>query len=518
VGPNARIPANELWDGVPAMRAGVAPGKAALADGSDEITPASYAVRLVVARIALALLLAAPFELGAIAAVQIGGVSSVDVVAWMTTPIWNLEIWLAIVGLTMVPLPAALVLQAVAARWLSRRLEPGTISRWSTPYLRVWLVTDLVRSSGDWLSGTLMWPRWLRLAGMTIGSDGEISTIIDVVPALVRIDQGCFLADGIYLAGPNVHRGVVTLARTAIGANTFIGNHAVIGNGQQLPPDLLIGVCTVADDRRMHRASSWFGHPPFPLARRPMTSADRRLTHDPSWIRRANRWCWELLRLALPIVPVAAALLWTSSMLAALELVSLPVFVFLLAPLISAATAAGFCLLVLALKWLLLGRVAPGQHALWSCWCSRWDFLYVAWARLAQPVLAGFEGTLWLPWYLRLMGMRIGRRVVLGSGFAQVVDPDMIQIDDEATVHALFQAHTFEDRVLKIDVVRIGRRANVANGVVLFYGANIGEDASVAPGSVVMKHEQLPAGRAYEGCPVRPVGSAERRADLQVCR
>jgi non-ribosomal peptide synthetase-like protein len=163
------------------------------------------------------------------------------------------------------------------------------------------------------------------------------------------------------------------------------------------------------------------------------------------------------------------------------------------------------CLLVLALKWGLLGRVRPGEHALWSCWCSRWDFLYMAWGRLARPFLARFEGTLLLAWYLRAMGMRIGRRVVLGGGFAQVVDPDMIQIDDDATVHALFQAHTFEDRMLKIDRVRIRARSNVGCGAVLFYGVDVGEDACVAPQSVIMKRERLRRGGYYEGCPSQPV-------------
>lgn len=38
--------------------------------------------------------------------------------------------------------------------------------------------------------------------------------------------------------------------------------------------------------------------------------------------------------------------------------------------------AVGFlCLLVLTLKRALLGRVRPGQHALWSCWSSRWATL-----------------------------------------------------------------------------------------------------------------------------------------------
>ena len=65
---------------------------------------------------------------------------------------------------------------------------------------------------------------------------------------------------------------------------------------------------------------------------------------------------------------------------------------------------------MLAMKWGLLGRVKPGQHALWSCWCSRWDFLYVA-VGYARTILESFEGTLLLLVYLRAMGMKLGKRL-----------------------------------------------------------------------------------------------------------
>ncbi|NJN14676.1 MAG: hypothetical protein HC813_03435 [Planctomycetes bacterium] len=160
-------------------------------------------------------------------------------------------------------------------------------------------------------------------------------------------------------------------------------------------------------------------------------------------------------------------------------------------------------LLVIALKWVLLGRAKPGQHPLWSCWCSRWDLLYVAWGYLARGILAPLGGTLLLAWFLRAMGTRVGRRVVLGGAFAQVVDPDMLRFDDDATVDGIFQAHSFEDRLLKLDHVRIRERATLGAGALLFYGADIGAGAHVSPQSVVMKNERLPAGRAVEGAPTR---------------
>ena len=104
------------------------------------------------------------------------------------------------------------------------------------------------------------------------------------------------------------------------------------------------------------------------------------------------------------------------------------------------------------------------------------------------------------------MGLKIGRRAVLGPMFAQVVDPDMIEIGDGATVSAMFQAHTFEDRVLKVDKVRIGAGATIARGTVPLYGAHVSEGAHVGANSVIMKHEHLLAGLRYQGVPSRVLG------------
>jgi non-ribosomal peptide synthetase-like protein len=367
----------------------------------------------------------------------------------------------------------------------------------------VWLKSGLVTSAGTWLSGGLFWPGWLRAAGMRVGRDCEISTIIDVVPELVRINPGTFFADGIYLGGPRIQRGTVILEHVLLDENTFLGNHVVVAAGQRLPRDILIGISTVADDRVVRPGSSWFGQPPFELPRREIVTADRALTHDPSFVRVATRVFWEWLRFALPVVPMLSVLLWTSGVSHAAAAMPLGALLVFGAPAVSLATVLSLFLFVLGLKWALLGRVRDGTHPLWSCWCSRWDFLYVAWGVIASGPLSWLEGTLLLPVYLRRMGMKIGRRVVLGDGFAQVVDPDMLDIGDGATVSAMFQAHTFEDRVLKIGHIRVGAQCTLGVATVPLYGADIGAHAVVAPHSVIMKHEHLQPGLRYEGAPTR---------------
>jgi len=501
--PGSTIPAGECWDGVPATHAGRAPEPPPLPRGERTLTPLQHGVLMVLARYGLAALPLLVPALFAVSAVIVFGVRASTVMDWLTEPTIATTPLLAAILLASLSIPASLALEAGVMRALGSVPE-GVISRWSFAYVRVWLKTGILQASCDWLSGTLFWPVWLRWAGMKIGRGCEISTITDVVPELVEIGEESFFADGIYLGGPRVHRGTVTLAATRLSRHTFLGNHAVVPAGQQLPEGVLLGVCTAADDAVVRPGTSWFGHPPFELPNREVVACDRSLTYEPSAIRYWNRVFWELLRFTLPTAPMLVAFRWFQVVATASGVSSGPALVFGMVPLITFGSASALCLLVLALKWVLLGRVRPGQHPLWSCWCSRWDFLYVAWALYTRRSLSTLEGTLALSWYLRAMGARLGKRVVLGSGFAQVVDPDMLTIEDGATVHCVLQAHTFEDRVLKIGRIRIGRDATLGSESVPLYGADIGAGTHVAPHSVIMKHEHLLPGLRYEGAPTHP--------------
>jgi non-ribosomal peptide synthetase-like protein len=505
------IPAGERWDGVPAAPAGTAfpPPPTTLA--SREFAPWLHALLTMLARGVAASLALLPAELATLAVCAVSGVGADDVWRWLYHPVLQTKLVAIVLGLAVAGIPMTLVANALLLRALGR-VRTGTMSLWSAAYLRVWLKTGILFASGEWLSGTLFWPQWLRLAGMRIGPGCEISTIVDVVPELVDIGGETFFADGIYLGGGEVTAGRATLAPVRLGRNTFLGNHAVIPGGETLPDDILIGIATVAHGGEIAAGHSRFGHPSFDLPRREVVELDRSLTHEPPPVRYWNRVFWELLRFVLPVTPLLLTGAWYAAVAAGQRTASPLAFALLVLPAATLLVLAGLCAAVLALKWLLMGRVRPGQHALWSCWCSRWDFVYVAWARYAHAILRRLEGTGLLTAYLRLMGLRIGRRAVLGPEFSQVVDPDMIEIGAGATVSAMFQAHTFEDRVLKIDRVTIGAGATVSAGTVPLYGAVVGAGAHVGAHSVVMKHEHLRPGLRYQGVPTRVFGreAAER--------
>ncbi|MFO0931282.1 MAG: amino acid adenylation domain-containing protein [Planctomycetota bacterium] len=493
------VPAGERWHGVPARREG-APSAPPATTYGRALPPVLHGLLLVVARVLMRVLVPVPVVAVLATVAAAAGIGAAEVIAWMAAPAWSTGGFLAVSAVVALGVPLGLASEAAALR-LMGRVREGVVDRYSLAYLRALLKSDGVRVGGTWLAGTLFWPTWLRMAGMRIGRNAEISTIIDVIPELVSIGDDCFLADGIYLGGPLVVQGRVILAATSLGDRSFVGNHAVVPADERLPGGVLVGVCTVARGAELEESGATFGHPAFELPRRAEVVYDRRLTHDPGFLRWSSRFFFEAARFAVPVAALAAGWAWFA--LLALPGWPAPFPVGLAAA--TFAVAAAVCAGVVVAKWALIGRSRPGQRPLWSCWCSRWDFVYVLWEFLARPLLEHLEGTLLLPWYLRAMGVRVGRGVVLGAGFAQVVDPDMMVLEDGVTVEGYFQAHSFEDRVFKMDRVFVRRGATVAAGSVLFYGADVGEGARVAPHGVVMKNERLLPFGHYVGCPVVPV-------------
>ena len=502
-----RISAGERWHGIPAKPAGQAPARPALACDERELPPALHGLAMGLGRAAVTLFVNLPTILLLFAFATLTGLDVEGAMEWLFDSSVGFAGFSFAIAITLLHVPLTLVFSMIAIRLLGRVPE-GVVSRWSLAYVRVWLKTTLVESANGWLLGSLFWPVWLRGAGMKIGRGCEMSSIIDTIPELVEVGDGSFFADGIYLGGPRVHRGTVTLAMVRMGKEIFLGNNVLIAGGQTIPDGVLLGISTVADDTQLRPGTSWFGHPPFELPKREIVECDRNLTHTPMWLRFMSRLFWDCLRFALPLVPLTLVIVWFKLLVVA-ETVELPfpVLLFGVVPALDFGVVAGLCLFGLTLKWALLGRVKPGVHPLWSCWCSRWEFHYIAWDLYVNGPLSALEGTLLLNWFLRLMGMKIGRNVVLGSGFAATIDHDMLELADGATVSCMFQAHTFEDRVLKIGTVQIRKDATVGLAAVVLYGADIGERTYVAPHSVVMKHEKLLPHCNYVGAPTHAVKS-----------
>ena len=408
------------------------------------------------------------------------------------------------VGLTM--------LVTAALRWLLPRQTAGIFSVNSFEFWRKKLMTLILDCSLRVLHGlyaSLFAPMWLRFLGAKVGLHAEISTAEGMVPELLSLGDDSFIADSAMLGDEESSGGWMILKPTQIGSRSFIGNGAYIPDGAKVPDDVLIGVQTSAPkNEQLKSDQTWMGSPPMLLpAREQLKGFPESLTFRPSPLRRLGRGFFESLRIVLPlavviasgyliiitVIPLAEADGWGLEVAAALSLAGCVYGV------------AAF-LLVVALKWILIGHYRPHAAPMWTpfVWIS--EAITNLYESLAVPnFLDILRGTPMLPWALRLLGAQIGKGVYMNT--TDLTEFDCVRIGDGAELNAWCgpQTHLFEDRVMKIGLVEIGARVTVGTRSTILYDTHVGDGAVLGPLTLVAKGEHLPPATCWEGSPAAPV-------------
>lgn len=411
-----------------------------------------------------------------------------------------------------IPASALLVFLTLLVTGGLRRLLPsqaaGIFSVHSLNFCRKKLMNMIQDSSRIALHGlyaSVYAPLWYRLLGVKVGRNTELSTVEGMTPELLSLGDDSFVADSAMLGEEEQRGGWMTLRSTQIGQRSFVGNSAYVADGTVVPDDVLIGVQTCAPaDSRMKPGQTWLGSPPILLpARERLRGFSESLTFRPSRVRRWARAGVEGLRIVLPlafliasgylvivfVAPIAERHGWGARVAMTLTLAG------------GLFGLASF-LLVVALKWLLIGRYRPRAAPMWTPFVWLSEGVTSIYESLAVPnFLDALRGTPMLPWALRCLGARVGRGVYMNT--TDLTEFDCVRIGDEAELNAWCgpQTHLFEDRVMKIGRVEIGVRVSVGARSIILYDTQVGDHVHLGPLTLVAKGEYLPAGTRWEGSP-----------------
>ncbi len=427
-------------------------------------------------------------------------------------PVAQPWLYLAVAPLVGASFVLLLTLEVVLFKWLLvGRVRPGTYPVDGDFYVRNWIVDQLLTLSLDYvgqLHATLYLAPWYRALGAKLGRFVEISTASTTTPDLIEIGDGGTIADEVSLGSARIEKGWMTLAPTSLGRRAFVGNSAVIPAGTTLGENSLIGVLSISPATPAEAArsgASWLGSPPILLPRRQASkNFSEKRTFQPTRKLRLARGAFELLRVTGP--PTGFILVAVSAIRASLELYERAGFgtMLLLLPIIYAACSGLLLAVVAAIKWFVMERYRTFVRPLWSTFVWRLEFVNALFEFMAAPlVLEHLQGTPFLPWYLRLLGARIGRRTYIHTtGF---LEWDLAEVGDRAVLNedCVVQTHLFEDRVLKASRVRIGADCVVGADSVVLYDSEMEPGAQLDALSLLMKGERLPSGTAWAGLPAR---------------
>ena len=390
------------------------------------------------------------------------------------------------------------------------KMKAGSWPVHSNRYLGKWLVNQIQESSLAVLHGiyaTVYSATWYRLLGAKVGKETELSTALGVVPDMLTLGDECFIADAVMLGDEHIDGGWMTVQPTVVSRRSFVGNSAYVPDGTTIPENVLIGVMSaVPRNATMRDGDTWLGSPPMHLPAREVNSGfPEHLTFAPSPWRKLGRGLVEAFRIAAPHALVIAA--GYAIVLDAMPLAEQDRWGAVALDLAVGGVVFGFAtfLFVALFKWLLLGRYRQRAVPMWTpfVWLSEaatnmYEGIAVPW------FLRYLRGTPWLSDALNLLGAKIGRGVYLDT--TDMTEFDCVHIGDHSELNALCcpQTHLFEDRVMKVDHVRIGSRVTLGPRCTVLYGAQVGDGAHLGPLTLVMKGENIPERTRWHGLPAAP--------------
>jgi non-ribosomal peptide synthetase-like protein len=350
-------------------------------------------------------------------------------------------------------------------------------------------------------------PSFLRLLGAKIGRNVEISTITNVIPDLLEIEDGCFLADGCIIGGHRIYRGLVELRGNKIGQRTFIGNSALVPGGANIGSDSLIGVMSKPPTAYADtpNGTRWLGSPSFEVPKANDKSCFvESQTYRPKLSAKACRTVLDLIRIFLPTFFFGMEFLAFSAVVIMLDRF-LPIWcVLVAAPLLALYLSLTTVVWVARVKSLLVGRFVPTVKPLWCSFVWLNEVVNGVYETSAATALTPLMGTPYISIYLRKLGCRIGRWVFLETTLFS--EFDLVEIGDYAALNmgCTVQTHLFEDRVMKSDRLKIGTGCSIGNMAVVLYGTEMKSGSILAPLSVLMKGEVLPPKTRWRGIPSEP--------------
>ena len=400
---------------------------------------------------------------------------------------------------------------SAALRWVVlMRLKAGSWPVHSNIYCRRWLVNQIQESSLNILHGvyaTIYAPYWYRLLGAKVGRDAEISTAQGVVPDLLTLGDESFIADGVMLGDEFIEGGWMRTQATVISKRCFVGNGAYIPDGTVLPENILIGVHSRAPSNDLMRnGDTWLGSPAINLPAREETAGfPESLTFHPSYLRRIGRGLIEAYRIITPHATVIAV--GYTIVLNAMPYAEVGHWWVVALHLIIAGLlyGGGGFIFIAILKWLFIFRYDKRSQPMWTVFVWTSEGITNLYEGLVVPNFMRYlRGTPWLPVAFNLLGCHIGRGVYLDT--TDITEFDCVSIGDYSELNAMVspQTHLFEDRIMKIDYINIGKRVCIGARSTVLYSAFVADNVKLGPLTLVMKGESIPANSRWSGCPAIP--------------
>ena len=161
-------------------------------------------------------------------------------------------------------IPPLFIGLGIAIKWIViGKFKEGKYPLWGSYYFRWWFVTTFQKIvPTQFLNGTPLYPIYMRLMGVTIEDDAQLSNMTIGAEDLVTIKKDVSISSNVVLDNAIIENGYFILSKIIIGNHAYIGSSSVIeGNTTIEDWGELQDLSLLEHGNTIGRAEVWKGSP-----------------------------------------------------------------------------------------------------------------------------------------------------------------------------------------------------------------------------------------------------------------
>ena len=331
-------------------------------------------------------------------------------------------------------LPPIFTLISVATKWLIiGEMKEGDYPLWGSYYFRWWFVKTIRNLlPAQFLNGTPLYPVYLRMLGMKIAANAQISDFNFGAEDLITIGNDASLSSQTNLNNAVVEDGLLKLRRITLGDHAYIGSSASISGDSQVEEwGELQDLSMLPPGKTIGKGEVWRGSPAQFKEKKDIADLPQPLQVS-AFTRRKYKLIFLACMVTFPFIillPLLPTIIQINKMDNAAPdynfnyIVHVPELAIIYIVLFAAETI----LLTRLLQW----GIKPGKYSIYSMFYVRkWyaDQLM----SLSLIVLHPIYATVYISTFFRLLGAKIGRKSEIST--AGGVTHPLLEIGDGAFI------------------------------------------------------------------------------------
>ena len=390
-------------------------------------------------------------------------------------------------------IPPILIFLSATVKWLViGKIKEGDYPLWGTYYFRWWFVStvqDLIPI--QFMNGTPLYPNYLRMRGMNIAKDAQVSSIKVGAEDLISIGKDVSISSNVVLNNVVIENGLMKIRSISIGDHAYIGTGAVIAGGAVIEEwGELKDLSYLQEGKIIKAREVWNGSPSQKIETKSIADLP-----EPLEIKKAQLFTDTLLytflllifplSVLLPLFPVIYSI---NELDNAADDYDFRYMVYI--PLLTIAYILVYILLTVILSRILLRGIKPGKFPVHSrMYIRKW--LADQFMSLSLIILHPIYATLYITPFFRALGAKVGKKTEIST--ASNVTHPLLTIGNGAFVaDAVILGETdIRGQMLILEKTTIGDNSFIGNSAIIPQGYSLPNNTLIGVLSTPPTIEQL---------------------------